>query len=605
MKTLRLISATLAILVLLFLLFYQGDKNYLEEKSADKIWSEFLDNTGDFIKKGDVLLYRISPEENQNKDDKTYIRRFAYNAEILNLKNSPSIRASYILDTKFETTNTKYKYVQFTLSEKNTAMIIESIQIPLNPISVKSILPALIALMLCIITLKPILSVSVAVLIGSVINNSNSFIIGTEQIILKYIPVSLSENAYSNLKLIIILLLAHICMGILSFSGMTKIFGATGSSQKNKNPGLLYIIMSPLIAVHPYIFASIGSWWLNLFSSKIQETKRSLFWNQALSLVIPSILLSPYIFFILSWLSNLANSLNIPISQENILIGTMQYRFLSLSLISLMTFYFIFKRKIWEGLPIEKKEPSIIYETKNMVKRSSWLSYIPIIIIPVLSYSLIFFIKDINSVLLIVLFALSSTLIFLCYFKYLLNIRDILKIISKSLKQTFSYTVLILMSSLLAKILIDSGSAYYIIAIFKTSLNTIMLPLSVFIISTVLTLFIGNSITSMFILASIILPVTMQITAPEQALLTIAAIIEGGILGELLCPYSPSSIITASVGKTSSVKMVINQLPYSIIAFLSASILGFMMMATGAKSWLSYCIIILFTMLLMLKRSVK
>jgi Na+/H+ antiporter NhaC len=598
MKTLRLISGSLAILVLLFLLFYEGDKNYLEEKSADKTWAEFLSNTGDFIKKGDVLVYRSAPEEDQNGEYRTYIRRFAYNTEILNLKNSPSIRASYILDTKFDTAEHRYKYVQFTLSEKNTGMIIDSIQVPLSPVSVKSILPAIIALMLCIITLKPLLSVSLAVLIGSIMNSSNSFIIGTEQIILRYIPEGLFGAGYSSLKLLIVLFLAHISMGLLSFSGLEL-------TKNSKKPSLLYMIMSPLLAIHPYLFASIGSWWLNIFSSNIQKTQRSLFWNHALSLLIPSIFLSPYILYILAWLSHLTTELNIPIHQKDIFIGTMKYRFLSFSLLCLMISHFIFKRKIWQGLVIEKKESSIIYDTKNMVKRSLWLAYIPIMVVPVLSFILLFFISDINTLVLTVLATLTLTLVFTTYFRYLLSIKEIMRVILASLKQTSIYAILILMSFSLAKILVDSGSAYYIISIFKTSLASKLMPLSVLIISTIVTIFIGGSITSMFILSSVLLPMTMQIASPEQAILTIAAIMEGGILGELLCPYSPSSIITASVARTSSVKLVINQVPYSAIAFLSAAILGFMIMATGAPTWLSYCIIMLFSTVLMLKRPIK
>ncbi len=64
-------------------------------------------------------------------------------------------------------------------------------------------------------------------------------------------------------------------------------------------------------------------------------------------------------------------------------------------------------------------------------------------------------------------------------------------------------------------------------------------------------------------------------------------------MGELVCPYSPSTIISSAIYRTNPSKHVFKQLPYLGIALLSASIAGFWAYGLGVPKVVSYIVIVM------------
>ncbi|MCX6112411.1 MAG: hypothetical protein NTY22_03885, partial [Proteobacteria bacterium] len=326
MGRLRFIIGSIFVLFFIFLLIYNGDNEYLQEKTADKIWYEFTETVNDIVRKGDHITYDNSVLSVEGEKWKKYKDRFAYQVELLNIKNAPIMRNSYLLETRFEDFEGKYN-VYFTVYEKNTGQIIETKKITSEPIKAKSTIPALLAVVFAIITFRPIISLLIAIWIGSIINNANSPIVGLQQVIATYIPAGILGKDFSNLKIIISFLLIQASLALLSYSSCAKTI-------KDSNSKFLKILPIPFMAVHPYIFSTVGSWWFNLLTSKPKKLYRSSFISQSLSLVLPALLFSPYILYILAIVSHQLSIMYINQSPVELFLNIFPFRFFSFSIIA-------------------------------------------------------------------------------------------------------------------------------------------------------------------------------------------------------------------------------------------------------------------------------
>ena len=64
-------------------------------------------------------------------------------------------------------------------------------------------------------------------------------------------------------------------------------------------------------------------------------------------------------------------------------------------------------------------------------------------------------------------------------------------------------------------------------------------------------------------------------------------ILEGALIGELLCPYSPSSIISSALFGVNPSSHVLKQIKYVVLATSIAAILGFLSYGSGVAP--TYC----------------
>ncbi|MEI6079362.1 MAG: Na+/H+ antiporter NhaC family protein [bacterium] len=594
MKRLRIIVGSAFLLFFVFLMIYDGDNEYLQEKTADKIWFEFTETVNDIVRKGDHISYAPSPVNTETNKWKRYRDRLAYQIEVLNIKNAPMMKNSYLLETKFEDFEGKYN-VYFTLYEKNTGKIVDAREITSEPIKAKSTIPAILAVVFAIITLRPILSLLVAVWVGSIINNANSPIVGLQQMIANYIPAGLIGKDFSNLKIIISFMLIQASLALLVYSACAK-------NLKDINSKFLKILPIPFMAVHPYIFASIGSWWFNLFTTKPKQMFRSSFISQSLSLALPALFFSPYILYIFGMLSHQLYALNLNISPIDLFARTLPFRFFSFSIIAVIIGYSIFNKNIGEISTDVVSSDTSSDKFKPMMKINRWLPYFAIFAaIAVLSIGSFFF-DDINTSLLVSAAICFTTVSSILLKTYLLSFKEIGKVSWLSLRSTINYTVLLVLSFALIKVLYDLGTVYYIISLFKVKIGSTIFPLTAFIMSVLTTLIMGNSFVTFTLLTPLLLPIAGQLGGITELTMTIAGILEGGLAGEMISPFSPSSIITSSIYKISTARHIITQLPYVSMCLACAGILGFLMCATDIPIWISYCAILAFGLIVMIKR---
>jgi tetracycline resistance efflux pump len=595
MKRIRLAIGSIFVLLFIFLLFYGGDNEYLQEKTADKIWFEYTNTINELVRKGDHIVYNNIVPPTENGRWKKYRDRFAYQVEYLNIKNAPIMRNSYELDTKFEDMDGKYN-ISFTIYEKNTGQVMDTREISSEPIKAKSIIPALLALAFAIITLKPVLSIFIAIWVGSTINNANSPIVGLQQMIANYIPAGIIGNDLSSLKIIISFLLIQISLTMLYYSSCAR-------NLKDSDSKFLKIFPLPFMAVHPYIFSSIGAWWMGLFTAKPKKIYRTSFISHSLGLALPALLLSPYVLYVLAIVGRQLSTMNVQQTPVELFINTLPFRFFSFSMIAVIIGYMIFNKEI--GLiSSDAAQVPFFNRFKTMMRPNRWLPTAAVFTCIAALTTGFFYFDDINTSLLVGASAFFLVTLTVLLKSYLLSITEAAKTFWYSFRDNLRYIVLLVLTFALAKVLTDLGTVYYVISLFKVSIGSSIFPLAAFVISVITTIFMGNSLVTFSFLIPLLLPIAGQLGGAAGLMMTAAGILEGGIAGEMLTPFSPTSIIISSIYKISPVKHVIAQAPYTSMALACTAILGFLMAGTDMPIWVSYCAILAFGLIVMFKKPI-
>jgi Na+/H+ antiporter NhaC len=593
----KIILIITSILILGAIFLYPGDQDYLEEQSANKIWSKINNTVNEIVKKGDQIKYK---NKHLNTKWVNYTNRFAHHVELLNILNSPKMRNSYILETNFSDTN-----VTFIFIEENTKHIIETKEIPISNIKTYSLIPVLLVLLLSFLTSKVILSLSIGIFLGTLI--SSSLTISLYKIFLEYIPMLIKSN---YIYIILYAFLISILAKIATYSGVLS------EVIKIKNRFIRFLFLLAF-NTHPY-----------LGISKVSNQLKNNFLKHFFALSISSVLIfSPYLIVILL-LANLSLSeLGFNIGLRDLFLATLPYRFLTISMILTLIFYRIFNKN---ANPNENKE-----EIKKDLKKAKYGPYIMVIcvlfsflLISLItgiikldynntlsirnlveysyiqrSFSKIHFINYLNSInlnLSLFLTTVVSILILVIYTKYTsrLNIKEVTKISINAVFNSFSTVFFLILLFLFIIVLDDLGTISYLISIFKFSIKENMLPSLIFIISSITSIFLGSNLISYTILFPLLIPIAYQTNNTNIIIISVAAIIEGGILGELICPYSITNILLVK----NTVKHVVKQIKYVVMCAGTALITGFMLNAVLETYIFSIIAILIFILVSFLSK---
>jgi len=592
------------------LFFYNGNSQYLRERSADKVWFELLPTLREVVKKGDFLSYPKNEDvqTTANETWSAYKDSFVRHVDILNSNNAPLMRSSYILKTQFDEVDGKHK-ITFFISEKNTGELVEKKEILSEPIKTKSLIPALIAIVLCFTTMSPIISLLISIWIGSSLHN-NSLLLGLEQCVSRYLPHGVTGNSFN---IIIFLFIIHFLLRLLAYSGSTK-------DLNDNRSGFFRFIPLALMTVHPYLFSSVGAWWFNITSKRSSRFLRSSFIAHSLSLITSSLFIaSPYMVFLLLTMNTQVSGFSFNIGIKNMFLYTLPFKFFSVSLLLVTVWYMLFDKKFVAVEDLSKPLDHSIFKNKHMVKPTSSITlYISGIIFAGIFVAGIFtnslksrgtpltYLSNTNasfSLVFAVLVAAVITLI-IVFKKHLINVQDSIYVFKKALKESIPFIVLIILASAFAQVLVDIGTPHCLMSLFKTDTET-MLPLASFLITSLIGIFMGSSIVTISVLSPLLIPIAGQTGSISDIIMTMAAIIEGGMVGELVSPYSPTSIMVSSVFRLNTSRHVAYQISYVGIAFILAAFIGFLLAATNVPLWLNYIVICLVSFALMFRKNKK
>jgi tetracycline resistance efflux pump len=166
-----------------------------------------------------------------------------------------------------------------------------------------------------------------------------------------------------------------------------------------------------------------------------------------------------------------------------------------------------------------------------------------------------------------------------------------------------SYMVILALSFCLREILLDLGTGYYVLSLFNSRIDAMFFPVMAFLISSIISVCFGGGIASTAIILPVLLPLAKELSGTDGIMITTAAIIEGGIVGELLSPYSVSAIMVSSILRLSPVRHIENQSPYVLIPFATAFVSGFTLIGTRLPFYVSYLLILTLNFIIIFKKS--
>lgn len=156
--------------------------------------------------------------------------------------------------------------------------------------------------------------------------------------------------------------------------------------------------------------------------------------------------------------------------------------------------------------------------------------------------------------------------------------------------------VIILALALTIKAVLDEmGTAAFIVELTKPILNGAWIPLVVFLIACILSFATGTSWGTMAILMPIAIPLAAAAskangTLTPSIIATIGSVLGGAIYGDHCSPISDTTILASTAAGSDHIAHVTTQLPYASTVALAGGIFGYLPFAIGIPVWISLII---------------
>ena len=131
-------------------------------------------------------------------------------------------------------------------------------------------------------------------------------------------------------------------------------------------------------------------------------------------------------------------------------------------------------------------------------------------------------------------------------------------------------TTILVFALLIGKVIGDLGTAKYLATLLQGNISAILVPLLIFLVSSITAFSTGTSWGTF----SIMMPIGLALGATLDLYipLVIAAVISGGIFGDHASPISDTTIISSMAADCNHIDHVRTQLPYALLGGGLASI---------------------------------
>ncbi len=155
------------------------------------------------------------------------------------------------------------------------------------------------------------------------------------------------------------------------------------------------------------------------------------------------------------------------------------------------------------------------------------------------------------------------------------------------------YAVIILTLALTIKAVVsDLGMATYIVEVTKSWLSGPVVPLLIFLIACGTAFATGTSWGTMAILMPIAIPISWAVAGNPTEVVplmnaTIAAVLAGAIYGDHCSPISDTTILASLASGSDHIAHVNTQLPYATTIAVISAIIGYIPAGFGVNPWIS------------------
>ncbi|MFH1654472.1 MAG: Na+/H+ antiporter NhaC family protein [Pseudomonadota bacterium] len=130
----------------------------------------------------------------------------------------------------------------------------------------------------------------------------------------------------------------------------------------------------------------------------------------------------------------------------------------------------------------------------------------------------------------------------------------------------------------------DLGTALFLSSLVKDSFDPIFIPLVIFLLSAGVAFATGTSFGTMGLLLPTVAPLAYTLGNPVIFVMSLGAVLDGAIFGDHCSPISDTTILSSMASSCNHIDHVRTQMPYAIICMIVAALFGYLPAAMGVGS---------------------
>ncbi len=197
---------------------------------------------------------------------------------------------------------------------------------------------------------------------------------------------------------------------------------------------------------------------------------------------------------------------------------------------------------------------------------------------------------DSGTVLLWSSIAGCATAVVLVLSQRLLSLKEVSMAWGKGVSSILIASVILVLAWALNSVAAEIGTAPYLIAIFRDSVQPLWLPLLIFILSGAVAFSTGSSWSTMAILIPVAVPLAYEMGGATLMLIAMGAVLDGSIFGDHCSPLSDTTILSSIACSCDHLDHVKTQFPYAIITMFVAALVCYLPASAG---WSPFPLIVL------------
>lgn len=163
----------------------------------------------------------------------------------------------------------------------------------------------------------------------------------------------------------------------------------------------------------------------------------------------------------------------------------------------------------------------------------------------------------------------------------LLSLRDLTVAWAKGVSSIGLASAILVLAWTLNNVSTEIGTAPYLIAIFRDVVQPLWLPLLIFGLAGAIAFSTGSSWSTMAILIPVAVPLAYELGGPLLMLISMGAVLDGAIFGDHCSPLSDTTILSSIACSADHLDHVKTQFPYAMVIMLVAAAVCYLPASAG------------------------
>jgi Na+/H+ antiporter NhaC len=503
-----------------------------------------------------------------------------------------------------------------------------------------TLLPPVVAIALALIFREVILALFLGIFSGAFLLSRFDFIGSFFNVVDKYVLKALTDK--NNASIILFTLMLGGMVGIINKSGGVKgIVDKLSEKVKSAEGTQFYTwLMGILIFFDDYTNTLVVGNTMRPLTDKwkISREKLAYIVDSTAAPVASLAVISTWIGFEISLINQSLTAYNVKYDAYHLFLSSLPYRFYPILAMLFVIMVFTLKKDFGPMSKAEKRArkgklmkdkavPLSDFESSGLAPAkfvpARWYNgLVPIIVVIVVTFSglyisgkmnlqaeanalankslmAILFSQDIFKDLGTIVSAADSfqvliwaslmgvvTALLLASIQRILELRDLITAFVQGLKSMIMAIIILILAWSLGVVLVELGTADYLVSLLSSGLDYHLFPAIVFIFSSLIAFSTGSSWGTISIMYPLVIPMIIVLarTMPDFhqfLVLTISSVLAGGVFGDHCSPISDTTIMSSMASSCDHIDHVKTQIPYALLVAFIALILGIIPVSYG------------------------